>query len=277
VAVIRVNGIIVESMARRIDGTLRKIEQDKNVKALVVEVDTPGGEVGPSDEIYHRLNQFKENRHLPVVVAMGGFATSGGYYISCAADEIVAQRTTITGNIGVLWPRYNLSKLADKWGIEDNTIYPPDAPYKPMGSELKAMDQKEYEYWLGLVNDAYATFKGVVQTGRAGKLKSGMDVVANGKAYSANESLQMGLIDKIGYAADAYDSAAKLAGLNSKEVVRYEYLPSFLDVLAGGNAQSSSLASAKLMDGGVNVNLKIDREMIDELTTPRLMYIWRGQ
>jgi len=273
IAVLKVEGVILEGMARRFDAIMRRIEEESHIKALVVEVDTPGGVVGPSDEIYHRILQFKERKNVPVVVAMGGFATSGGYFISCAADQIVAQRTTITGNIGVLWPRYDVSKLADKWGIQDNTIYPNEAPYKPMGSELKPMSEMERTYWLGLVEDAYTTFKSVVTTGRAGRLKAPMETVANGKAYTANESLAMGLIDKIGYQHDAYDLAASLAKVTKKHVVRYEYAPSFLEALGGqSNSQSSMLS---VQGGGVNV--KFDSSLLHELTSPRPMYLWRGQ
>jgi protease-4 len=273
IAVLKVDGIILSEMARRVDVVMRHIEADSHVKAVVVQVDTPGGDVSSSDEVYHRLLKFKEDKKVPLVVAMGGFATSGGYYVSCAADQIVAQRTTITGNIGVLWPRYDLSKLADKWGIEDSTVYPSESPYKPMGSPLRPMTPQEREYWLGLVDDAYGTFKNVVTTGRAGRLKASMDVVANGKAYSATEALKMGLVDQLGYAGDAYDLAASLSGATNKQVVLYEYSPSLLEALGGRS--DARLSFSGRAGNGVNVN--IDSRLLEQLAAPRLMYLWRGQ
>jgi protease-4 len=272
VAVIPISGIIDEKLARQFDTLLKSAEADSNLKALVIEIDTPGGEVGASDEIYNRIIKFKESKHLPVVVAMGSFATSGGYYISCAADSIVAQRTTITANIGVYWPRYDLSKLIDNWGISDATVAPDSTPYKLAGDPFKPMTPDEHNYWLGLVNDAFATFKTVVTTGRSGKLKSTMDIIANGKAYSAADSLKMGLIDQIGYQSDAYDLAGSLAKLSNKQVVRYEPNVSFLRAL-GGDSQFQSSA-AKFTVNGVNVNL--DRNWLSQLNVTKPMYLWRG-
>src|ERR1700733_7434575 len=202
VAVVDINGIIDESTFQVLDKMLKQVESDENVKAVVVEVDTLGGEVGASDEIYHRLVKFKEDRHVPMVVAMGSFATSGGYYVSCAADQIVAQRTTWTGNIGVLFPRYDLSKLLDKVGVADETIAPESTPYKTAGDPTRPMTPDERKYWLDLVDDAFATFKDVIKTGRGERLTQSLDAIANGKAYTAGEAKKLGLIDQIGYRAD---------------------------------------------------------------------------
>lgn len=273
VAVVRIDGIILDGMANRFDLVMRHVESQAHPKALVVEINTPGGEVGASDAIYNRIMKFKEAEHIPVIVSMGAFATSGGYYIACAADQIVATRTTITGNIGVLWPRYDLSKLADKWGIDDATVFPTSAPYKPMGSPIRPISEMEHAYWLGLVEDAYKTFQSVVTTGRGKRLTAGMDVIANGKAYSASESKDLGLVDQIGYPDDAYALAAAGATLKDPNIVRYEYSPSIFESIGGGESSQSSLASLNV--NGVTV--KLDRHLLDELSTPRLMYMWRGQ
>src|SRR5262249_48785977 len=111
IAVIPVEGVITSHASQQIALWLRSIEKDANVKAVVLAVDTPGGYVTPSDEIYHHVTQLKKNRGIPVAVAMGAMATSGGYYLSAGADQIFAQPTTITGNIGVLMPRFNVSEM----------------------------------------------------------------------------------------------------------------------------------------------------------------------
>ncbi len=273
VIVIPLTGLIDEQASKRFEKMIKGIESDASVKALVLEIDTPGGSVTASDQIYHRVVQFKTNKKVPVVVSMGGLATSGGYYIACAADKIVAQRTTITGNIGVLMPRYNLSKLGEKYGVEDTSLHSTGATFKTAGSLLKPETPEERAYWLGLIDDAFATFKGVVTTGRAGSLKGSIDTIANGKAYTANESLAMGLVDQIGYASDAYDLAGSLAKLANKHVVRYEPTPSLFEAL-GAESRFGGAGPGLTING---VNLNFDSNLLDELGTPRLMYLWRGQ
>jgi protease-4 len=274
VAVVDINGIIDENTFIVLDKMLKQVESDENVKAVVVQVDTLGGEVGASDEIYHRLVKYKEDRHVPIVVAMGSFATSGGYYVSCAADQIVAQRTTWTGNIGVLFPRYDLSQLLAKWGVSDETIAPDATPYKLAGDPTKPMTPDERQYWLGLVDDAFATFKDVIKTGRGDRLKDSLDTIANGKAYTASEAKKLGLIDQIGYQSDAYDLAGSLAKLSNKQVVRYEPAPSLIDAITGRSQSQSSMMQSMSING---VNVKLDRHWLEELRSPKVMYLWRGQ
>lgn len=275
IAVVPIRGVIDDASAVRFEAALRKLETDGDAKALVLEIDTPGGSVTASDQIYHDIMKFKEKNRIPVVVSMGGLATSGGYYISCAADKIVAQRTTITGNIGVLMPRYNLSKLADKYGFEDTTIKSTGSDFKDAGSMFKPEKPEEYAYWLGLIDDAYVTFKSVVQTGRGANLKAPMSEVANGKAYTSNEALKMGLIDQQGYASDAYGVAASLASLTKMHVVRYEPIQSIFSVLGSESAKFTGQSAKNLTVNGVNFT--IDRHLLDEFATPRLMYLWRGE
>jgi protease-4 len=276
VAVVQLNGILEDRSVTRFEGIVRKLETDSDIKALVLEIDTPGGSVSASDEIYHRILQYKEKTKVPVVVSMGGMATSGGYYISCAADKIVAERTTITGNIGVLMPRYNFAKLADKYGVEDTTLHSTGSEFKDAGSMFRPERPEERAYWLGLIDDAYATFKGVVQTGRGNSLKAPMTEVANGKAYTSNEALKMGLIDAQGYATDAYTLAASMASLSNKHVVRFDPVVSLLGALAGDSEFGGASPSAKSISiNGVEVS--VDRHFLEDLATPRLMYLWRGE
>jgi protease-4 len=274
IAALPIKGVIDDAMASRFAAAIRKLETEGDIKALVLEIDTPGGSVTASDEIYHEILKFKAEKHIPVVVSMGGLATSGGYYVACAADQIIAQRTTITGNIGVLMPRYNFSKLADKYGVEDTTIKSTGSEFKDAGSMFRPERPEEHAYWLGLIDDAYATFKSVVQTGRGNNLKASMPEVANGKAYTSNEALKMGLIDRQGYASDAYGVAASLASLSKMHVVRYEPVQSFLNMF-GAESKFIGQSTKNVTVNGVN--LSIDRHFLDELSAPRLMYLWRGE
>jgi protease-4 len=281
IAVIPVSGVIMNGTADRFAEMLGVVERDKSVKAVVIEVETPGGAVTPSDQMYARIRRFKDVTKLPVVVSMGGLATSGGYYLSCAADYIVCQRTTLTGNIGVILPRYNMSKLASAYGIEEVTVTAPANGFKNAGSMFAPIKPEETQYLQTLIDEAYGNFTGVVTTGRKGKLKGKIEEIANGKVYTATEALQLGLVDAVGYPMDAYDKAAQLAGVSNKHVVKYSKPASFLDLFGGGDAKSN--VSAKVDGGGqggvtINgLNVNVDANLFDEWSRPRLLYLWRGQ
>ena len=118
IALVPLRGIIDANLSAQFDRFMDMAEADKNVKAIVVEIDSPGGTVTASDEIYNRLKLFKSKKNVPIIVSMGSLATSGGYYAACGADHVFAQPTTFTGNIGVLMPRYNFHKLMEKYGVE---------------------------------------------------------------------------------------------------------------------------------------------------------------
>jgi len=284
IAVIPVTGMILTNTAERFNQMLTAAEKDSSVKAIVVEVDTPGGAVTPSDEIHARILRFRQQfPNRPVVVTMGGLATSGGYYISCAGEYVFAQRTTLTGNIGVILPRYNFSKLAKSYGVEEVTVTAPANGFKNAGSSFAPIDEKDNQYLQGLIDDAYGSFKAVVTAGRAGKLTGKIDEIANGKVYTAAEALSLGLVDQLGYATDAYDKAASMASLSNKHVVKYNKPAGFLESILGGESKSNLPTRAAASGGGGNtttingVNVNIDANLLDELNRPRLRYLWRGQ
>jgi protease-4 len=282
IAVIPITGLIAGEMSQRIDRHLRAIERDKDVKAIVLAIDSPGGTVTASDEIYHRLTSFQtdmsvKGRSIPIVATMGSLAASGGYYVACAADYIYAQPTTLTGNIGVLFPRYNASKLAEEWGIQETTLESRGAPFKNAGSWLRPEEPEETAYFQSLIDQAFVRFKQVVDEGRrtnnTTRLTRPLDEIANGKIYTQAEAQALGLVDKGGYAIDAYKHAASMAGLSKPHVVRYADPPSALEILLG---RSSTPDPAALLDGA-GLRVKVDPAVIHELTTPRMMYLWRGQ
>jgi protease-4 len=278
VAVIPVNGMILKGTAERFNQIISVVEKDANVKAVVIDIDTPGGGVTPSDEIHARIERFRKNYpNKPVVVTMGGMATSGGYYIACAADYVFAQQTTLTGNIGVILPRYNVSKLASAYGVEEVTVAAPEGGFKNAGSPFAPVDPKDNKYLQGLIDDAYGRFKGVVEAGRKGKLTDKIDKIANGKAYTAHEAKTLGLVDELGYASDAYEKAASLAHLSNKQVVKFDKQPGLFESLLGGETTSRLPvpSAGGTTVNGVNVNVNAD--LLDELNRPRLMYLWRGQ
>ena len=275
VAIIPVNGVIMTDASRQFERFMRMAEADKNVKAIVLEIDSPGGTVTASDEIHHRIMQFKTKRPgVPVVATMGSLAASGGYYIACAADYVFAQPTTMTGNIGVLFPRYNVSRLADKWGIEETTLESTGADYKNAGSMFKPEDPKDIKYFQDIIDKSFVQFKTVVQNGRGNKLTKPLDQIANGQIYLGPDALALGLVDKVGYLEDAYLHAA--AGLKKPQVVRYQNPPSLLEALSAKSNVGAIGASVGGANGG-SVNVQLDWQKLQELTTPRMLYLWRGE
>lgn len=273
IAIVPLKGLIDGSMSAQFDRFMDTAEADQSVKAVVLEIDSPGGTVTASDEVYHRIQSFKSKRSIPVVVSMGSLATSGGYYAACGADFVYAQPTTFTGNIGVLLPRYNFSGLMQKYGVEETTIVSSGAPFKNAGSSFSPESPEERKYMQELADSAFAQFKEVVQTGRSSKLTANIEDVTNGKVFTARNAKELGLIDDVGYLEDAQKYAASQAGLSNPTVVRYQDPPSLMQLLMA----RSSVAAAVARGDAPAVSITVDQNLLHELSTPRPLYLWRGQ
>lgn len=274
IAIIPMVGVIDSNMSQQVEKYLEQAQKDSHVKAIVLQIDSPGGTVTASDEIYARLLRFKQEKKVPIVVSMGSLATSGGYYAACAGDYLFAQETTLTGNIGVLMPRFNLSKLMEKYGVEENTIVSEGAKYKNAGSTFSPDTPEATKYLQGIANSMFTRFKDVVKAGRGKKITS-IDDVADGRAFTAQEAKSNGLIDKIGYLGDAIAYAKTAANLSNPSVVKYSRPPSLFDIFGATSNVPGTNASGRVTVNGLNVN--IDQKLIDELLTPRVLYLWRGE
>jgi protease-4 len=268
IAVIPLNGIILDDAVARFERFLKTASEDRSVKAVVLLIDSPGGGVTASDMIHERLRKFRESKSVPVVVSMGALATSGGYYVACGADHIVAQRTTITGNIGVLLQRFNASGMLERIGVEDTTITSSGAPFKDAGSPFRNETPEEKAYLQSLIDGAFDTFKKVVIEGRHGKLTKPLAEIANGKAFSGEEALRLGLVDEIGYLDDAIAWAMARAGLNNPMVERYDRAPTLGEQLFG-------VTGSRASPGAVSINVDVD--VLRGLAAPKLMYLWIGR
>ena len=272
IAVVRFSGVITEQSKRPFVMLLEHLRQDADLKALVLEIDSPGGEVTASDELYDAVLRLKKEKGIKVVVSMGSLAASGGYYMAMTGDKIVAQETTLTGSIGVLMSRLDVSGLAAKYGVQDGTIVSDGATYKNAGSPFNAMTDDETKYFKSVLNDAFDVFKTRVATGRPAMTKAEIDVVANGKIYSAKQALTLKLVDRIGYLEDAIADAATLAGLTKPSACRVQWQQGVIEQIMG---TPNPTVRTNVGAGGLNVS--IDRSAIDALLTPRPMYLWRGQ
>lgn len=206
IAVVKIEGPIFESM-----DTLRELERygsNKSIKAIVIRIDSPGGAVAPSQEIFEEVKKLKKDKK--VVVSMGTVAASGAYYIASAADKIFASPGTITGSIGVIMESFGLQELA-RWALVESRIIK-SGEYKDAGSPFREMTDKEKAYLQDILNNMYHQFKSAVSKQRGISMEK-MDEIAEGKLYTGEMAVKAGLIDGLGTLYDALDEAKKLAGL----------------------------------------------------------------
>lgn len=229
VALLRVEGTILEGSAESfISGSfynhrlflqqLKHAFQDETVKAIILRVNSPGGGVVESDEIYQTIMKLKEEYKKPVVVSMGSMAASGGYYISAAADKIVAASGTITGSIGVIISSYNVKELADRWGIKEEAVT--SGPNKNMLSPFQELSPEEREILQNLVNEAHQKFVEAIVQGR-GMDERKVRTLADGRIYSGEQALEAGLVDALGHLDEAIGLAAQLANIENPTVITY--------------------------------------------------------
>jgi len=261
IAVISLEGVITGQYIEAIDRTLVELVRDQldraaedGVQAVLLKVDSPGGEVLASDEIYLLLERFQKENDIPVVVSMGSLAASGGYYVSAPCRWIVANELTMTGSIGVIFHSYNYRGLMDKVGIRPDITK--SGKLKDMMSGEKLPEEElpeEKRIMQGLINESFARFKSVVREGRrraadlnkkenvegGRELSGNWQEFADGRILSGNQALEIGLVDEIGNFEVAFDRAKSLAGIEDAKLVSYQppfRFPGLLSLLG----QSSS-------------------------------------
>jgi protease IV len=256
VAILSIEGTILSGegfFKQQIDHARKDIE-DGDLKALVVRVNSPGGTITGSDYMLHYLRKLADETHVPVVVSMGGVAASGGYFVSmCVGDRpesIFAEPTTWTGSIGVIIPHFNVAELMQKWGIEEDEVV--SHHLKGMGSIARKMTPEERKIFQGLVDEGFAQFKNAIKQGRPRFQKdpAALDRLATGQVFTAQQALDSGLIDKIGFVEDAVDRAIRLARLDKEnvKVVKYKAEPRLSDIIFGQSRVQPSLDLAAILD-----------------------------
>jgi len=206
IAILEIVGPIYDSKE-----TLKQIEEfkdDKRIKAIVVRIDTPGGAVAPSQEIYEELSKLKKEK--VIVASIGAVGASGGYYIACGAHLILANPGSITGSIGVIMDGFGFQELAKQFKIENRVIKTGD--YKDIGNPFREMTDKESDYLRQILLNMYAQFKGVVANERKISIEN-VENLAQGKVYTGEQAVENHLIDKLGTIYDAIEEAKKLARL----------------------------------------------------------------
>lgn len=264
IAVVPVEGIITSqstdpagnSMVDVIKAQLKRAQADLRVKAVILKVDSPGGEVMASDEINHAIADFQEKSHKPVVCSMGSLAASGGYYISVPCRWIEANQLTLTGSIGVIMEGLNYRGLMDKVGVAP-MVYK-SGLYKDMLSGMRTTNEipaGEHAMVQALIDETYGTFTNIVNQGRAqAHSKNGTEgraladdwqKFADGRVLSGSQALQLGFVDQLGNFEDAVKAAKKIAGIGEANLVEYRErydISNFLSLLG----QSSKAHDLKL-------------------------------
>ncbi|MBN1352335.1 signal peptide peptidase SppA [candidate division KSB1 bacterium] len=215
IAVIELQGVIYNS--QRIVTQFEKYRKDESIAAIVFRIDSPGGGVAESQEIYEAVKKSR-NAGKNVVVSMGSVAASGGYYIACGADTIVANPGTTTGSIGVIAEIPNTKALMDKIGIRFNIVK--SGRFKDTGSPFRDITSEERAYLQGWIDDAYHQFVNVISEERKMDVEDVLKL-ADGRVFTGKQAESNGLIDVLGTYQDAIHIAAQMAGLSGEpNVVR---------------------------------------------------------
>ena len=242
---------------------LAAAERDDRVKAVIVRVNSPGGTVTASDTLYSEINVFKKKTGKPVIALFQDVAASGGYYLSCATDEIIAQRTTVTGSIGVIMQMFNFTGSMAKLGMTADAIT--SGAHKDTGTPFRPMRPEERDLFQKLVDGFYEQFVDAVATGRPKLSRDQVRSLADGRVYSAEQALAAGLIDRIGTLHDAIDVAKQRANITNAHAVAYRRPGDWTPNIYSQAPQAQQPQTLNLF----NVTLP------DLFTSePRFMYIW---
>lgn len=243
VALVRVEGPILDS--RDIVEEIKEYRKDHSVKAIILRIDSPGGAVAPSQEIYAEVKKTAAEKKT--VVSMGSVAASGGYYIACPASRIFANAGTLTGSIGVIMEIPNLQGLMDKIGVRSEVIK--SGRHKDLASAFRKMDKEERDILQGVLDNVHEQFIAAVAEGRNLDVKE-VRKHADGRIFTGAQAREAGLVDEIGTLEDAIKTAAELAGISGEpEVVSRKERLSIIDLLR------SSLPSG-IMDHFPTVRIK---------------------
>jgi protease IV len=247
------------SLVRR---ALRQAAKD-DIAGVLLDIDSPGGGVTDSDEIYDLIERFRrDNPSKPVISLFGDMAASGGYYVAAASERIIARRTTITGSIGVIMSAWNFSEAAKKFGVEQIAIKSDRTPMKDILSPTRPMREDERALLTGIVDELYDRFVTVVDDGRDKMDRAQVLAVATGAVYTAGQALKNGLIDEIGDHETAVRWFEQKLG-KKVEIVERRRRVGFADLLLGGRAEAPTIEQS------------VGRLLVGS-TGPRFLYFWEG-
>src|SRR5262249_14257981 len=250
-----------ESTVARVRSELEKAADDDRVKAVVLRIDSPGGGVTASDEVWSEIGRFKKKRGIPVVASLGDVAASGGYYVACAADRIGAHPTTVTGSIGVIMLNFDVEGLLGKIGVRNETFKAGE--HKDMLSPFRMATPEERRMVQSILDSLHARFVTVVREGRPRLDPNRIPELTDGRIFDATQALDAGLVDQIGELDAAIDAAKSAANVEKARVVAYH---------RADEVRENVYSAARQVPVQVNV-LPVDLAGLIG-PGPRFMYLW---
>ncbi len=243
IAILEIKGAILSS--REIIENIHSVKKNANVKGVVLRINSPGGGVSPSQEIYSEVKKLARSKK--VVASFSSIAASGGYYIACAAEKIVANPGSLTGSIGVVMDFSNVQGLLEKLGLGKYVIK--SGKFKDIGSPLREMTHDEKQVLQSVIDTVHNQFVDAVAEGR-GMNREEIKKIADGRVFSGEQALSLGLVDKLGSLQDSIDLVAKLAGIKGEPKVFYvDKKKGVLEYILGGSVKDAieNLAIPQLM------------------------------
>jgi len=253
------------SLMARIKEELQKAEGDSSIAGMIITINSPGGSVTATDIIYHELMQYKKQAGVRIVACLTGTATSGGYYVASAADEIIAHPTSVTGSIGVIAMKFNVEKFLSKIGIQEETIK--SGEKKDIWSPFRPSTPEEKDIIQTIINAFHERFVKVVLAGRRPLLsKEEIEKLADGRIFTADQALEEKLIDRVGYLDNAVEEIKKALKLKEAKVVTYNRPGSYKGTIYSGVPDISRK----------EINLiAINGDGLATISGVQFMYLWR--
>jgi protease IV len=248
-------------MVERVREVLMKAEEDDNIKALLLRINSPGGTVTSSDIIYHEIKKFKAKKKIKVYVSILDVAASGGYYIAMAGDTIMGHPTSLTGSIGVIAVKVNVDGLMKKIGIDWEVVKSGDK--KDFLSPLRPLTGEELKLFQFTIDSFHNRFVEVIADNRPDLGLEQVKPLADGRVYNAKQALDAKLIDKIGYLDDTLDLIKKELGVSKMKVITYHRPGEYKS-----NVYSALPASPTINLLNIDLGLNLDK------SSPHFMYLW---
>lgn len=245
----------------RVRETLKKAEKDNDVKALILRINTPGGTVTSSDIIYHEIKTFKERKKIKVYAVVMDLAASGGYYVAQAADRIIVHPTSLTGSIGVIALKMNLSGLMDKVGVDFEVVKSGD--HKDFLSPFRALTKDERLIFQKTIDNLHQRFVSTIADNRKQLNRDEIKKLADGRIYTSQQALDAKLIDQIAYMDEAEEFIKRDLGLDAMRLVIYHRPGQY----------KSNIYSSPPVPPSINFNF-VNLNFIPETPGPNFMYLW---
>jgi protease-4 len=253
------------SLVARIKEEIQKAEGDSSIAGVIIKINSPGGSVTATDIIYHELMQYRKQAGVRIIACLTGTATSGGYYVASAADEIIAHPTSVTGSIGVIAMKFNIEKFLSKIGVQEETIK--SGEKKDIWSPFRPSTPDEKDIIQTIINTFHERFVKVVFDGRKPLLsKEEIERLADGRIFTADQALEVKLIDRIGYLDDVVEEMKKSLNLKEARLIAYNRPGSYKGTIYSGLPDISHK----------EINLvAINGDGLSSISGVQFMYLWR--